>query len=299
MHPILLKIPIPDFLRDLLHAAGFDIPAYLPVFSYGFMMMLAFLSALCLALWRARRERIPAQAIYDLGLIAILAGVVGARLMWVIQESDPAQMRSLADYFAVWRGGLVYYGGLLLALPACIAYVIRKRLPLGRTADCFAPGLAAGIGFGRIGCFLNGCCYGASCSADAWYLHTFPPGSYAALHYHGSYLGERIASPPVYPSQLVSSVSGFFIFFILLFLFRKRRFGGQILLHFLQLYAVARFLIEFMRDDTQRILAAGGFGGLKPGQWIALLTFVAASALLWRMWTRAPAKAKGGADAAT
>jgi phosphatidylglycerol:prolipoprotein diacylglycerol transferase len=252
----------------------------IPIFAYGFMMMLGFLSAITLATHLGKREGLPANQIYDLSFLAIVSGIVGSRIMWVIQESSPHSIRSFSDYFAVWQGGLVYYGGLILALFTGALYVRWKKLPLGTTLDCFAPGLAAGLGFGRLGCLLNGCCYGATTAGETWYSLIFPPLSPAAVHHHGFDATETLLALPVYPAQPLSSLAGFTIMVLLLLIYKRRRFHGQIMLHFLQLYAVARFTIEFVRADTELYWQSGAFPGLHPGQIVAIVTFFGAGIAL-------------------
>ncbi len=259
-----------------------------PIFAYGFMLMLGFLAGIALAVWRARREGIPESAIYDIAICAIVSGIVGARVMWVWRFAEPWQLQGPIDYIAVWNGGLVYYGGLLLALATCTAYVLYKRLPLGRTADCFAPGLGVGLGFGRIGCFLNGCCFGAPCPVDAWYAVRFPADAPAALQHAELGLTQGGASLPVYPTQLFASAAGFLIGGLILLLFRYRRFPGQMILAFVLLYSAARFLIEFFRADTLPRL-----WDLKEGQLVAAPVFVAAAALTAILWIRAARRRKG------
>ncbi|MFH0911385.1 MAG: prolipoprotein diacylglyceryl transferase [Planctomycetota bacterium] len=283
MHPILFKIP--------LHVLGWP---DLPVFSYGFMVMLGFLAAIALTLRLAKREGIHADRIYDLSLLAIMGGVAGARLLWVLLFARSGDLRSWVDYLAVWKGGLVYYGGLLAALALCSAYVRLKNLPWGRTADCFAPGLAVGLALGRIGCFLNGCCFGRIAPADAWCAVRFPEGSLAMQHQLA--LGAIAAGPslPVYPTQLMESAAGLVLLAILLLAYRFRRFPGEVTLLFLALYSIARFCLEFFRDDTGLLLSCGGFPGLKAGQITAIVVLVPALTI-W-LHLRRRARRPGPAD---
>lgn len=251
----------------------------LPVFSYGFMMMLGFLSAITLAKRQAKKDGIDKERIYDVSLLAIISGIIGSRLLWLFLFSPKGTWKNIKEIVAVWNGGLVYYGGLILALICCGIYIKRKKMPLGLTVDCFAPGLAAGIFFGRIGCFLNGCCFGAVCK-DSWYAVRFPAGSPATYHHFGLDALQHSESLPVYPSQLVSSLGGLICLIILLVLFKYRKFPGQMIFYFLQIYAVFRFLIEYMRDDTEPYFAYAGFSGLKAGQVVAIITFTFATIMM-------------------
>ncbi|MHC4871528.1 MAG: prolipoprotein diacylglyceryl transferase [Planctomycetota bacterium] len=255
-----------------------DLPN-IPVFSYGFMMMLGFLSAIMLAKRQAKKDGIEKDRIYDVSLIAIISGIIGSRLLWLLLFAPEGTWKSIREIVAVWNGGLVYYGGLILALVCCGIYIKRKKMPLGLTVDCFAPGLAVGIFFGRIGCFLNGCCYGAVCDLS-WHSIKFPAGSPAIYHHFGMDAIHQTESLPVYPSQLISSLSGLLCMIILLILFKYRKFPGQMTFYFLQIYAVFRFLIEYLRDDTEPYFVVSGFSGLKAGQIVAVITFIFATAMM-------------------
>src|SRR5437879_5810495 len=140
-----------------------------PIYSYGLMMVIGFLCAIELAKFLARRCKIDPELFVNAGLIALVTGVVGARLSHVIENiheyTDPTRSiaANLWDAVNIRSGGLTYYGGFLLAFPALIAYAKIKRIPLRLGMDIIAPCLMVGLGFGRIGCFLNGCCYGETC----------------------------------------------------------------------------------------------------------------------------------------
>ncbi len=153
MHRILLHLPVP----------GVD--GGVPIYSYGFMLMIGFVAALWLAARRAPRFGMNRDQVYDLGLLMIISGIVGARAAFVfIEMEEPLQ--SLGQALAIWQGGLVFQGGLLLALVATVVYLRWKKLSISAAADVYAPGLALGVAFGRIGCFLNGCCWGRLCHPE-------------------------------------------------------------------------------------------------------------------------------------
>lgn len=280
MHRILFYIP---FSR--MYESWPDVPVY----SYGFMMMLAFLSALFLATRRARKDGIEEDAIMNLAFLCIASGIIGSRMLYVILFAGPEM--PVREWFAIWHGGLVYYGGLILGLVFGSAYIYYKRLPWGKVADCFAPGLAVGIGFGRIGCFLNGCCHGATCAAESWFAVRFPVDSPAADQQAMDQLLAFGQAPlPVWPSQLIESASGFLIFGVIMWCFPKRRFSGQMMLLFVMLYAVARFMVEFVRADTPFYGGIPGtWDGLKAGQIVAILTFIPAVYLYRRLGKRTDA----------
>ncbi|OQA02332.1 MAG: Prolipoprotein diacylglyceryl transferase [Planctomycetes bacterium ADurb.Bin412] len=150
----------------------FSIPfIHLSIKSYGFMMVLGFLAALLLARWRCKKQGENPAPIADFGLIALLAGVIGARLFhvfhnWSYYRDYPREI------FAIWSGGLEFLGGVILAAAAMVIYFRRKKLPLRTYLDILAPSLMLGLAFGRMGCFLNGCCFGAPTTVP-WAI-TFP-----------------------------------------------------------------------------------------------------------------------------
>lgn len=160
MYPVLFKIPFTS----------------LTVPSYGLMMVIGFLAAVSL-IRRLSRDITPdPQLITNAALYSLIAGVVGARLFFVIHHFDRFQ-RNLFSVFAIWKGGLELLGGFLLAITVIILYLWRRRLPVRRYLDILAVGLMLALALGRIGCFLNGCCFGRPTNLP-WGVR-FPYGSYA------------------------------------------------------------------------------------------------------------------------
>jgi phosphatidylglycerol---prolipoprotein diacylglyceryl transferase len=156
-------------------------PAGLPIRGYGFMMLLAVAAGLILALYRARQVGLPDDVIYALAMWMILPGIIGARLFYVIEYRDKffAQGMSLADSLkrvaSIQEGGLVVFGSLIGAMVGLAIFVSKYRLPLLPLMDVVAPSMAIGQAIGRVGCFLNGCCFGGTCDLN-WAV-TFPIGS--------------------------------------------------------------------------------------------------------------------------
>ena len=152
-----------------LELFGMDIP--LRVLGYGLMLVCGFLLAVGLTRWRARRAGEDPDNISRVGIVALVAGVLGARLAYVIENwSHFARSDNvLGDVFNITSGGLIYFGGLILATAAVIVTVIVRRRPVRRYVDIVAVGVMVGLAFGRAGCLLNGCCWGARCRDD-WSL---------------------------------------------------------------------------------------------------------------------------------
>ena len=142
---------------------------------YGVMVALAFVAGLWTAGRRGLLSGFNPEKIYDLGPWLILGGLVGARIFYVVEYwRESFAGLPVWEIFMIQHGGLVFYGGFIGAALAGIFYARRKQLPLWRLADVIAPSIALGSIFGRIGCLLNGCCYGRECSAP-WAIH-FPAG---------------------------------------------------------------------------------------------------------------------------
>ncbi len=226
MHPILFKI------------------GPLTIHTYGVMLAAAFFLALALAVRQGKREGIPPERIVDLGFYVIVAAIVGARILFVIFEFRYYFEHPLR-IFKIWEGGLVFYGGLILALLAGIYYLKKKSLPLWKVADIIAPSAAIALTVGRLGCFSAGCCYGSPANLP-WAVTFRDPDSLARLNI------------PLHPTQLYESLGAFLIFLILLYIRKRKTFDGQLFWLFIILYSVLRFFIEIFREEELRRVLFGG-----------------------------------------
>jgi phosphatidylglycerol---prolipoprotein diacylglyceryl transferase len=174
MHQVLFRIPINFFGQT---------PQGIPVYGFGTMLFLAFAVCLWLTGRRAQKEGIRKEVIQDLALWIFVGGIVGARLTFLIVEGDPGQswttrlQTALTEFFRIWDGGLVFYGSVVGGVVGyLLAYLLvyrKQGLSSWKLADVIAPSLAVGLCLGRIGCFLNGCCYGAVAGPHSWEVH-FP-----------------------------------------------------------------------------------------------------------------------------
>src|SRR3954453_13757129 len=163
-------------LQEVFTIPGLNIPVY----GYGLMMVLGFLAALQLARFLARRSRIDPEIFVNAALIALVTGVLGARLSHVLENigtyTNPNRTawENFVDAINIRSGGLTFYGGFLLAFPCTLAYGIYKKVPAKRGMDIVPPCLIIGLGVGRVGCFLNGCCEGSECNLPAPFGIQFP-----------------------------------------------------------------------------------------------------------------------------
>jgi phosphatidylglycerol:prolipoprotein diacylglycerol transferase len=173
----------------------------------------------------------------------------------------------------VWKGGLVYYGGLMGASLACILYTRIKKLPLWKVADILAPSIALGYVFGRIGCLLNGCCYGRACSLP-WAIR-FPADNPLNPPTH-----------PVHPTEVYESLLNLGLYAVLAWLFRRKKFDGQVFSVYLVSYALLRSFVEMFRGDYPEYYLGGW---VTPAHLVSIAILVAGLVLL-RLLPRPEAK---------
>lgn len=251
-------------------------PEGLPIFGYGVMLLIGLTSAVFLADWRARSEGLPAETIWDLAIWLFIPGIIGARLFYLVQYRDRvyAGVENLPQF--AWatinlsEGGIVLYGGLLAGAAAYFLFCAVRKLPPLQIADIITPSVFIGIGFGRIGCLLNGCCYGDACSLP-WGLE-FPAGSvpFMALVDRGFLAPDAAATPPLHPTQIYAAIDGFLIAGLTLWYYPFRRVAGDVLGLALLISPLTRFLIEVLRGDEY-----GQWGTtLTISQWVSVGLFV-------------------------
>ncbi len=238
----------------LFHIGGFV------VHTYGILLMIAFLTALgraySVAKWQAD-PAVPADNILDVGIWMIAVGVVGARLMFVALEWS--SYRSAPDFpgsiFKVWEGGLSFHGGLFGGFAALLGYCLIKRLSILKVADLFAPSVMIAYAIGRIGCLLNGCCYGAPTSLP-WGMRFNDDGHWTV---------------PSHPTQLYAAFLGTLFFLGLVWVERHRRYLGQVSCWFLIGTATERFIMEIWRaGTTSDVVTVGPIHFLTDVQWLCL-----------------------------
>lgn len=233
----------------------------LTLHSYGLLLALAFLAGTIVIERLAAPRGLDRDAVLDCALVIMAAAVVGSRAFYVLSHLDDYR-GNWWSVLAVWEGGLTFYGGVLLAAPAGFLCMARRKLPVWTMSDLIAPAFALGIGLGRLGCFLNGCCYGKP-SHLPWAV-MFPAGSAA-----GS-MGCALQ-----PTQLYESAFGFAMFALLLRLVPRRHFPGQLLCLFIALYAVWRFFLDFLRYYERSQVTVLG---LTNNQWVSVALLAAAVA---------------------
>jgi phosphatidylglycerol:prolipoprotein diacylglycerol transferase len=223
-----------------------------------------------LAVWAVGRRGAAAgfstDLFWDLGFWCMVGGMAGARLLFVIRHWSYYAEHGL-EIPALWRGGLESYGGYLGGALAGWWFVRRRRLSFWKLADLCAPAIPLGTALGRIGCFLNGCCWGRACSPGAFYGVRFPPESAHALATGG--IGGWVVN-----TQMIESLGAFLLAGVLFLRSGRKRFEGELFLMLGMLYPIMRFGIEILRDDTPRYL-----WGWTLAQWVSVSLFAVAG---WR-----------------
>jgi phosphatidylglycerol:prolipoprotein diacylglycerol transferase len=211
----------------------------LTIYAYGFFLILGLVVAGTIAVLKVRKEglHIPFDRVADLFFYSVLSAVVGSRLLFVLINFDLYRENPL-KIFKIWEGGLVFYGGLVLAVGVVIGYMRWYRLPILKLFDLISPLIGLGLFFGRIGCFFAGCCYGKETSLP-WGVIFTNPNSLARLNV------------PLHPTQLYDALNGLAIFLFLIWRAKRKAFDGQIFFFFLLLYSVTRFFIEMLRGDPR------------------------------------------------
>jgi phosphatidylglycerol:prolipoprotein diacylglycerol transferase len=276
-----------------------------PFPSYFVLLLVGFAFATVMGALIAQRIGQDPDVFVDLGLAMLIAGVAGARILHVFVDGffwdyvhlctnpsavdvhlsraecaspdyncvwDTVRNMSVArdrDCFAwakFWNGGLTYYGGFIGASAAAFYLLRRDRFPFWKGADLAGLTIPIGLGFGRMGCLLAGCCFGTVTGGPDGLV--FPPSSPASewQHQHGQLPAKYLESLPVHPTQVYESAASLLIAAVLLlYVHGRKRYDGQVFLVFIALYALARFLVEFWRSDDR-----GALAGLSTSQLIGL-----------------------------
>ncbi|NQU95387.1 MAG: prolipoprotein diacylglyceryl transferase [Candidatus Omnitrophica bacterium] len=214
MHPILFEIG-PFTLR-----------------SYGALIALAFFVGYFFLYREAKKKNFYPDKILDIELIMLISGILGARALHVLVNLDYYRA-NLPDMFFFWKGGLAFYGGLILAILASWVFIVKNKMPRWETADFIIPYIALGQAIGRVGCFFNGCCFGKETAS-----------SFGVIFY-----GDSIYR---HPTQLYAAFALLCIFVILRLTQKNEPFAGLVAGLYLLLYGLQRFFIDFLRGDTPR-----------------------------------------------
>ena len=261
------------------------------IFGYGTMLTVAFLAAMYLAAWRAKREKLNPEIMWDVAFWVIVGGVLGARLFYVWQYWG-TRIKTFWQIFQVWKGGIVLYGSIMGGTLAFFLYWFSRRFPLRPMLDAVAPSLALGIAIGRLGCFLNGCCYGDLCNLP-WAVRFPAPTSPWADHVdHGLLDANTAWSLPIHPTQLYSTIDGVILALLLSAYYPLRRRDGEVMALLMVTYPISRVLIEYLRSDEGIY-----FARMTISQNISILVFLCGLAF-WAWLKKQPEKVLAARDPA-
>ncbi len=258
MHPILLKL------------GRFEI------YSYGVMLAISFLIGIYWAMARAEKRGVDKNNIMDLSILVVLSAVLGSRFLYVVTHIEEFKGRWLDTINPIQStgdigiAGLSMLGGVVFTLIAVVFFSYKKQIPILKLFDILAPTFALGIFITRIGCFLNGCCYGNPCELP-WGM-IFPLTSPAGSMFQGVM---------IHPTQIYASLYGLAILIILVALDHKNRFDGFLFSWFFILYGIARFSIDFVRYYEESVMVNLMGWEITINQVISLLMSVAGILLLW------------------
>jgi phosphatidylglycerol:prolipoprotein diacylglycerol transferase len=239
----------------------------LPLFGYGCMLLIGFVAAVVFSRRRARQVGMDPELILDLAVWLLVSGVLGGRLAYLLQYGHElfvdAQGRALQGRDAIIaavnlsEGGLVLIGAMAGGAAGFFLFCNRRRIAPLPLADLVVPAVFIGEGFGRIGCLLNGCCFGDACSLP-WEI-TFPQGSvpFRALVQRGFVDPEALTTMSLHPTQVYSSINAFVLALVTATYYWRRRHNGDVLALACILYPITRFTLEFLRGDEMGQLGTG------------------------------------------
>lgn len=234
------------------------------IYWYGVLVALGFLAAILHWSLLARKERYPPGFGSDMGFWIILSGILGARTAYILANwSD--YWEAPWTIFRIDQGGLIFYGGFIGAILGVILFAKIKKRPVWAVGDLAVGALPLGHALGRIGCFLNGCCFGRPTEC-AW----------------GVYMADAVR----HPTQLYEALYNLLLYGFLLWAYPRRKRDGNIFALYLLLYPPARFLIEFLRGDERKLWA-----GFHAAQLLSMLLF-AVGCLLWFAGRKRPVRLK-------
>lgn len=312
-------------LQELFRIPG----THISIHGYGLMLVIGFLLAIQLAKFLAVRSRIDPEIFVNAGLLALVTGVIGARISHVLEnwsqytDHNRSLIANFNDAINLTSGGLTYYGGFLLATPSLIAYAIYKNVPLRTGMDIIAPALMIGLGIGRVGCYLNGCCYGAECNLPwavqfPYYSNTYieqyrdkeiQPATELLYDSPAGVLlkdpdrakkeglqkliaAERLKVHPVHPAQLYSTITALLLAAIFVAFYSLPHVPGHVFALMCVLEGGTRFLLEMLRVEPGVGPTIGGMA-FSLSMWIGV-GLVITGAVLWIAFSKIGGLNQGG-----
>jgi len=238
-------------LPEICHIGPFTI------YAYGLLLVIAFFVATFFARQQAQKEQVDPELIFNLCFYVFIFGIIGSRVLYILLNFA-FYLRHPLEIIMLQHGGMAWFGGLFFGTAGALLFVKKHKLDLLRTLDLLAPFIALGQAIGRIGCLLNGCCYGRQ---SQWGLYF------------------KVYDKFLIPTQIYSTLLLLLIFIFLRFKQNAKHLAGEIFCCYLLLYALKRFFIEFLRDDSAR-----SFFGLTFFQILCLLVFFIAATIYLKLF---------------
>ena len=238
-----------------------------PVYWYGVIIMLGIVAAFVHAIIRSKREGFSPDDVLDMGIFTVLFGVLGARLYYVLTTLDTHEYKTIIDVLAVWQGGLAIYGGIIAGCTALVLTAVYKKINPLKVMDAVGPGVMLAQAIGRWGNFMNGEAFGYEV-AEGSALYPFRMGLISDYTHTGNVMHFY------HPTFLYESVWNIVGFIIICFLYRKKKFNGQIALMYFAWYGFGRMFIEGLRTDSLYV------GPFRISQVVGAVCFVAGTALI-------------------
>jgi phosphatidylglycerol:prolipoprotein diacylglycerol transferase len=251
MHPLLFEINL-----------GF---AKIPLHTYGFLIAIGFLCGIWTVRTLSVRSKMDPDINADLAFWLLMWGFIGARILFIFTRFEYF-MENPLDMLKVWEGGLVFFGGLIAATGYAVFFIRKHKLNVWKMMDVLLPGVTIAHAFGRVGCLSAGCCYGR------------PTDMPWGIKLNSELVDEQFRNIPLHPTQIYESLSLFILFAGLLYIFKHKKFDGQVGLTYFVLYPIIRSIIEIYRGDSIRGFVIDGV--LSTSQFISILVFAAALAVL-------------------
>jgi phosphatidylglycerol---prolipoprotein diacylglyceryl transferase len=249
--------------------------------SYGLMLAIAFLVGTWIALSEARRLALDEDRLVSVILVTLVASIIGARGLYVLEHVQEFR-HEWGSVLALWQGGLTLYGGLVAGAAAGLLAARQFGLPMWMVADALTPSLALGTMFGRIGCFLNGCCYGRPTTLP-WGVQ-FPADSFPAQEY---------GPVPVHPSQLYFAAAGLALFGITWAVRRRVRVPGTLFWSFVAMFALVRIPLDLTRAyEPEAVVFTRGALQVTESQLTSLVLILFALLMIARLRREAPHTAR-------
>jgi phosphatidylglycerol---prolipoprotein diacylglyceryl transferase len=262
MFPELLRFRTPGFLQGTFGD-------YIVIYSYGFMILVGVLLGFLYCLWKGKKLGLNLDKTSELFIWAFVAVFVGGKLFFYLEDIG-VYIKEPAKMFKNMGGGFVFYGSFLFAVPTFIWFFRRNKLPVLETFDIVAVAGTLVHGFGKLGCFMAGCCHGTVCSPQYGVVFTHPKSAAEPL------------GQPLYPVQLYDAFMVLSISILLMWLQQGRKqFQGQLILLYALIYGVGRCITEEFRGDEARGFLFGGL--LSHSQFIAIIILAVGGYIYWRL----------------